>query len=72
MQERDLLTEKISNAIEKVKALKQERDTLHQRVAELEALLAERDREINRLETERTSLRSQLQELLQELESIQI
>ncbi|RME66300.1 MAG: cell division protein ZapB, partial [Nitrospirae bacterium] len=66
------LTEKISGAIEKVKALKQERDSLRQRVSELEALVSQKDQEIETLKAERTSLRGQLEELLRELESIQL
>ncbi len=68
----DALTEKISGAIEKVRALKQERDSLRQRVSELESLLLQKDREIEHLQTERASLRAQLEELLQELEGIQL
>ncbi len=66
------LDEKIVAAIEKVRVLKEEKASLEKRVRDLEALLNEKNREIEGLRAEKTSVRGQIEELLSELESIEL
>lgn len=63
---------KIADAINKVKALKEEKTALERRIKELEALLDEKNGEIERLSSEKTSIKGQISELLSELESLEI
>jgi len=66
------LDEKIVSAIEKVRVLREEKISLENRVRELEALLNEKNMEIESLRTEKTSVKGQIEELLSELESIEL
>ncbi len=66
------LDEKIVSAIEKVRVLREEKVSLENRVRELEALLNEKNMEIESLRTEKTSVKGQIEELLSELESIEL
>ena len=66
------LEEKITGAIEKVKALKEENGLLSRRLRELEGVIRQRDEEIARLTAERDSIRAQVEELLGELETLEI
>ncbi len=65
------LDEKIAGAINKVKTLKAEKAVLEKRVSELEQALGERQAEIERLTSEKSDVRSQIESLLDELESIE-
>ncbi|MCL0038224.1 hypothetical protein M1N10_04325 [Thermodesulfovibrionales bacterium] len=64
--------EKISYAVEKVKALKEEKDNLERRISELEEVFRLKDQEIERIASENSSIRSQLESLLNELELIEL
>lgn len=66
------LDAQISAAINKVKALKEEKIVLEQRVKDLEALLNEKDQEVARLSTDKAVIKSQIEELLEELETLEV
>lgn len=71
----ELLTtfeEKISLAIERIKVLKEERDSLVKRVKELEGIIKSKDQEIETLTTEKASVKKQIEKLLDELESLEL
>src|SRR3990172_12466172 len=60
------LEEKINSAVERVKALKEEKNLLEKKIRDLEALLNEKSLEIEALRSEKSSIGSQLEELLNE------
>lgn len=64
------LEDKISAAIDKVKSLKEEKGDLLLKLKEYEDLIREKNGELDRLSAERDSIRSQVEELLSELESL--
>lgn len=66
------LDEKISNAVNKVKALKEEKALLERRIKELEAQLNEKIKEVERLSSEKTVIKNQIEDLLNELETLEI
>ncbi len=66
------LEEKINAAVEKVKALKEEKVLLERKIRELETVLNEKNLEIEGLKSEKTSIGSQIQELLNELDTIEV
>lgn len=66
------LDEKISDAINRVRALKEEKQLLEKRVQELEMLLNEKNEEIERLRSEKISVKEQIEDLLKEIESLEI
>jgi len=66
------LEEKIATAVEKVKALKEEKISLERKVRELESLLDDKNREVEALKDEKMSIKSQIEELLEELETLEI
>ncbi|MDA8083331.1 MAG: cell division protein ZapB [Nitrospiraceae bacterium] len=66
------LEEKINAAVERVKALKEEKSLLEKRIRDLETVIGDRDREIEGLKTEKSSIGSQIQELLNELDTIEV
>ncbi len=66
------LEEKIASAIERVKALKEEKSLLERKIRELESLLNEKSQEIEAMKLEKSSIGSQLEELLNELDTIEI
>ncbi|UCG77338.1 MAG: cell division protein ZapB [Nitrospirota bacterium] len=66
------LEEKITSAIEKVKVLKDENSHLSEKLKELEKIIAMKDEEINGLSSEKHSIKNQVEELLEELESLEI
>lgn len=61
----------ITAAVEKVKALKEEKSILERKIRSLEALLDEKNIEIESLRSEKKSIGSQIEELLNELETIE-
>jgi cell division protein ZapB len=65
------LEEKITGAVERVKALKEEKNLLERKVRDLEGLLDERNQEIEALRSEKSSIGTQIAELLNELEAIE-
>lgn len=66
------LDEKISGAINKVKTLKEEKLVLEQRVKDLEALLNEKNQEVLRLSSDKAVIKSQIEELLGELDTLEV
>ena len=66
------LEEKIATAVDRVKALKEEKISLERKIRELESLLEDKNREVESLKDEKTSIKSQVEELLEELETIGI
>ncbi len=66
------LDEKIAGAVNKVKALKEEKAALERRIKELETQLDEKNQEVERLSSEKTAIKSQLEELLNELETLDV
>jgi chromosome segregation ATPase len=66
------LEEKITAAVERVKALKEEKTDLEKKIKKLEALLDEKNQEVESLKSEKSSIGIQLEELLNELETIEI
>lgn len=62
--------EKIAIAVEKVRALKKEKERLERRVEELEDAARLKDMEIERLSMEKSSIKNQIEDLLNELETI--
>ncbi len=65
------LEEKITGAVERVKALKEEKGLLERKVRDLEGLLDEKTQEIEALRSEKSSIGNQIAELLTELEAIE-
>ncbi len=65
------LEEKITGAVERVKALKEEKSLLERKVRDLEGLLDEKNQEIEALRSEKSSIGNQIAELLTELEAIE-
>jgi FtsZ-binding cell division protein ZapB len=68
----DTVEEKIMKALEKVRALKEEKLALEQSNLALQEAVQVRDREIERLNTEKTGVREQIEGLLTELESFEL
>ncbi len=66
------LEEKITAAVERVKALKEEKTDLERKIKKLEMLLDEKTQEVESLKSEKSSIGVQLEELLNELETIEI
>jgi len=66
------LEEKIATAVDRVKALKEEKLSLERKIRELESLLEDKNREVESLREEKTSIKSQVEELLEELETLEI
>ena len=59
------LENKIAAAIDKVKALKDDKSRLQARVKELETELAEKDGSLKNVLTEKTTIKSQIQDIIQ-------
>jgi len=66
------LEEKIATVVERVKALKEEKTVLERKVRELEGLLNEKNQVIESLTAEKTSIKTQVEDLLSELETIEL
>jgi chromosome segregation ATPase len=66
------LEEKIAVVVDRVKALKEEKISLERKIKELETVLDERNQEIASLRNEKTTIKSQVEELLVELETLEI
>lgn len=66
------LDEKIADAINRVRTLKEEKQALERRVRELEMLLNEKNEEIEKLKSEKVSVKGQIEDLLKEIESLEI
>lgn len=66
------LDDKIANAVNKVKALKDEKVLLERRIKELESKLNEKIQEVERISSEKAVIKNQIEELLNELETLEI
>jgi chromosome segregation ATPase len=66
------LEEKIAVVVERVKALKEEKSALERKIRELEGLLNEKSQVIESLTAEKTSIKTQVEDLLTELETIEL
>lgn len=66
------LEEKISTAIDRIKSLKEEKIVLERKVRELESLLNQKNMELERLNSEKSSIKGQIEGLLNELEGIEL
>lgn len=66
------LEDKIANAIDKVKTLKEEKMITERRIQELEGLLNEKNIEIEQLKAEKNLVKSQLEALLNEIEALEV
>jgi len=66
------LEDKIANAIDKVKTLKEEKTALERRIKELEAKLEAQNHEIEKLQSEKTTIKSQVEGLLNELDTLEV
>lgn len=66
------LDEKIADAINRVRILKEEKQALERKVRELEMLLNEKNEEIEKLKSEKVSVKGQIEDLLKEIESLEI
>ncbi len=65
------LEDKISLAIERVKGLKEEKGLTDRRIKELERLLDEKNQETELLRAEKNLVKSQLEALLSEIETLE-
>ena len=66
------LEEKIAAVVIRVKALKEEKNSLERKIRELEGLLNEKNQTIESLTAEKTSIKTQVEDLLTELETIEL
>lgn len=66
------LEEKITMAVEKVRALKDEKLQFDRKIKDLENLLFEKEEEIEALKSEKSSIKNQVEELLTEIEALEV
>lgn len=64
------IEQKIAQAVEKLRHLKEEKEALEKRVIALERALHEKDAEIERMTQEKNTVKSQIETLLNELDSL--
>ncbi|MFZ5906488.1 MAG: cell division protein ZapB [Nitrospirota bacterium] len=64
------LEDKIAATIDRVKALKEEKILMEKRIRELEQLLDEKNQEVEQMRSEKNVVRSQIETLLDELETL--
>lgn len=64
------LEDKIAATIERVKSLKEEKILMERRIKELERLLDEKNQEVEQMRSEKNVVRSQIETLLDELETL--
>ena len=67
-----ILEDKIAATIERVRTLKEEKALMERRIKELEELLNEKNQDIEQLRSEKNIVKSQIEGLLTELETIGI
>lgn len=63
-----MIDQKIQNAIEKIKALKAEKEELERRVRSLEEIIKTKNQEIENLISEKELVKKKVEELLKELD----
>lgn len=66
------IEDKIAQALEKIRQLKEEKSVLERRVRDLETAVAAKEQEIERLAGEKTSIRSQIEDLISELDRMDV
>ena len=66
------LEDKVSFVVEKVKALKEEKAGLEQKISQLEDTIRVKDREIEQLNAEKIMVKGQIEDLLKELDSMEL
>ena len=64
--------EKITYAVEKIKMLKEEKNNLVKQIEDLERVMKSKDNEIDKLMVEKASIKTQLEDLFNELDSIEL
>ena len=64
--------EKITYAVEKIKMLKEEKNNLVKQLEELEDMIRSKDNEIDKLMVEKASIKTQIEDLFNELDSIEL
>ena len=64
--------EKISQVIEKVRSLKEQKNSVDKRNLELEETIQAKDLEIERMAAEKVAVKQQIEDLLRELESFEL
>ncbi len=64
--------EKITYAVEKIKMLKEEKNNLVKQIEDLERMMKSKDNEIDKLMVEKASIKTQLEDLFNELDSIEL
>ena len=64
--------EKITYAVEKIKMLKEEKNNLVKQLEELESMIKSKDNEIDKLMVEKASIKTQLEDLFNELDLIEL
>lgn len=64
------IEQKIAQAVEKVKSLKEEKELLETRVASLEQELRQKDADLARLAAEKEDVKGQIEGLLDELDNL--
>jgi len=64
--------EKITYAVEKIKMLKEEKNNLGKQIEKLESMIKSKDNEIDKLMVEKASIKTQLEDLFNELDSIEL
>ena len=66
-----ILEDKIASTIERVKTLKEEKALMERRIKELEGLLNEKSQELEQMRAEKSTVKTQIEGLLNELESLE-
>jgi chromosome segregation ATPase len=66
-----ILEDKIATTIERVKVLKEEKASMESRIKELENLLNEKSQELENMRSEKSTVKNQIEGLLNELESLE-
>jgi chromosome segregation ATPase len=66
------LDNKIAAAIDRVKTLKEEKTIMERKIKELEGLLNDKNQEIEQIRSEKNVIKSQIEALLNELETIEL
>jgi len=64
--------EKISQVIDKVRSLKEEKNSVEKRNLELEETLLAKNLEIEKMAAEKVAVKQQIEDLLRELESFEL
>ena len=64
--------EKIAQVIEKVRSLKEEKSAVEKRNTDLEEALMAKEQEIERLSNEKTAIKTQIEDLIKELDGFEL